>query len=65
MKRYASFKELRAEGVFSNWMDPQRKIAAGFPAPLEFGPNTVRWDRDEVEAWIQSRPRRHLKNQPA
>ena len=36
-----------------------RKIRDGtFPAPMELGPNAVGWPEDEVEAWLESRPRR-------
>lgn len=36
-----------------------RDVRAGrFPAPLEIGPNSVAWYRDEIEAWKASRPRR-------
>ena len=27
-----------------------------FPQPVELGPNTVAWRREDVEAWIASRP---------
>ena len=34
-----------------------RKIAAGeFPPPIRIGPNCVRWDEDQLEAWKASRP---------
>ena len=29
----------------------------GFPAPIQLSKKAVRWRRDEVEAWIASRPR--------
>lgn len=29
--------------------------AGTFPAPVELGPNTVAWRREDVEAWIASR----------
>lgn len=60
-KRYARYAELHAEGIFANRMDAARKVAAGFPAPIELGPNTIAWDRAEVEEWIASRPRRRPK----
>jgi hypothetical protein len=62
-KRYARFKELLAEGIFSNRMDAARKVAGGFPQPIELGPNTIAWDRDEVEQWLASRPRRGKRKQ--
>jgi predicted DNA-binding transcriptional regulator AlpA len=64
-RRYIRFKELQEEGVFANRMDAWRKVAAGFPAAIELGPNTVAWDRDEVEAWLAGRPRRCKKPKQA
>jgi prophage regulatory protein len=32
--------------------------ANAFPAPLEIGPNAIGWPTHEVDAWIQTRPRR-------
>ena len=35
-----------------------RKIRAGrFPAPVQMGPNSIAWYRDEVEAYVDSPPR--------
>ena len=35
-----------------------QKIQAGeFPAPLSLGARAVGWREDEVQAWIDSRPR--------
>lgn len=31
--------------------------AGSFPRRLKLGPNRVGWRADEVEAWIESRPR--------
>ena len=28
-----------------------------FPAPIQLGPNSVGWLREEIEEWIASRPR--------
>lgn len=36
----------------------RRLIAKGeFPAPLELGPGSVGWRSDEVQAWLDARPR--------
>ena len=36
-----------------------RRIKAGtFPAPIEVGPNILGWFEDEIEEWLNSRPRR-------
>ena len=28
-----------------------------FPEPLQVGPKAVRWRADEIQAWVDSRPR--------
>jgi len=33
-----------------------RKVGA-FPEPLAVGENSVAWREDEIDAWIESRPR--------
>ena len=36
-----------------------RDIKAGkFPAPVEIGANKLGWFEDEIQAWLESRPRR-------
>ena len=36
-----------------------RDVRAGrFPAPIELGVNSIGWFEDEVEDWLDSRPRR-------
>lgn len=56
------YKQLVQEGIFSNRMDAKRKQELqGFPAAIELGPNTIAWDRAEVDEWIASRPRRRPK----
>lgn len=36
----------------------RRMVAAGtFPAPLQLGPDAVAWRSDEVQAWLDDRPR--------
>ena len=35
-----------------------RKVARGtFPRPIQLGPGRVGWRSDEVEDWLQARPR--------
>jgi predicted DNA-binding transcriptional regulator AlpA len=29
-----------------------------FPAPFQLGPNSVAWFEDEIDDWLNSRPRR-------
>jgi prophage regulatory protein len=36
-----------------------RDVRAGrFPAPVELGPNSIAWYRNEVDTWKAGRPRR-------
>ena len=36
-----------------------RRLRAGdFPRPIQLGPNSVGWRDSEIEAWLESRPRR-------
>ena len=28
-----------------------------FPAPVQLGPNAIGWYEDEIDAWLESRPR--------
>lgn len=37
----------------------------GFPAPIQLSKKCVRWRRDEVEAWLASRPRANGERIPA
>ncbi len=60
-KQYVRYKELAERGVFRDRMDAARKVAAGFPKPIEMGPNSIAWDIHEVEAWLAQRPRRTPK----
>jgi len=43
------------KGRVQRWRD----IKAGkFPAPVEIGANRIGWFEDEIDAWLDSRPRR-------
>jgi hypothetical protein len=49
---------MKERGYFNDRTAAARAIDRGFPAPIEFGPNTLAWDLDEVEEYVSSRPRR-------
>ena len=34
-----------------------RDPADDFPAPVQLGPNAIGWYEDEIDAWLESRPR--------
>ena len=39
-----------------------RDVRAGrFPAPVELGPNSVGWFEDELDEWLDNRPRRNYR----
>ena len=55
VRGYKGLKERIGTSRVQVWRD----IKAGkFPAPLELGPNSVGWYEDEIDAWLESRPRR-------
>lgn len=35
-----------------------------FPEPVQIGPNKIGWYEDEVEAWLESRPRGFMPMRP-
>ena len=37
------------------WRDVKAKR---FPAPIVLGPSSIGWYEDEIDAWLESRPRR-------
>jgi predicted DNA-binding transcriptional regulator AlpA len=61
-RRFARFKEMKERGYFNDRMAARRAVERGFPSPIELGPNTITWDLDEVESYIDSRPRRTPKS---
>jgi hypothetical protein len=55
--RKLSFRDLKTGGVVNNRVTLKRRIDKhGFPPGALYGPNSRRWDEDEVMAWIASRP---------
>ena len=43
-----------------------RMIREGsFPAPVELSPNKLGWFEDEIDAWLESRPRRTYRPEEA
>ncbi|MGB8899195.1 MAG: AlpA family phage regulatory protein [Methylocella sp.] len=60
---YINYRWLVDNGVMPNRTTLARSIEKfDFPAPLELGKNRIAWNRDEVEAWLASRPRRGPKH---
>jgi len=59
MTSFVSFRYLQAEGIMPNRMTLARSIQNfGFPRPIELGKNRIAWRLEEIEQWVQSRPRR-------
>lgn len=60
--RVLSFDELKPErGIGFCREQIRRLVKAGkFPRPIELGENRVAWRVDEVDAWLEARPRRKL-----
>jgi predicted DNA-binding transcriptional regulator AlpA len=61
-------KEQVAEylGVHPSTIDRyKRDPPSGFPEPYWLTPTNPRWSRDEVEAWVASRPRKCPSNRGA
>lgn len=56
------YRYLEEQGIISNRMQLARAIEKyGFPRPIAIGANTLAWEREEVETWLKSRPRRTPK----
>jgi predicted DNA-binding transcriptional regulator AlpA len=54
-RRFISYQDLVACGIFSNRVTLQRAIRHyGFPGPYKIG-RRVCWDEAEVDAWMESR----------
>jgi predicted DNA-binding transcriptional regulator AlpA len=54
---YLRYPDLVAAGVVTSWMAVNRLIdAENFPPGVLLSANTRAWRRDEVEAWLASRP---------
>ena len=34
-----------------------RDVDDDFPAPIQLGPNSIGWYEDEIDAWLERRPR--------
>ena len=42
--------------TYHNWVE-----AGLFPKPVQTGPNSIGWYADEIEEWLESRPRGFLR----
>ena len=58
-KEWLSFKDLQDAGILTNWQTLKLwQQNCGFPVGKLFGPNSRRWSKSEIDAWIASRPER-------
>ena len=56
------FRYLQEHGIVNDRMALARAIQKyGFPKPVALGENTLAWRSEEVETWLDSRPRRTPK----
>lgn len=57
------YRYLRENGIVNDRVALARSIERyGFPKPLALGRNTIAWHLDEVEKWLESRPRHAPKS---
>jgi hypothetical protein len=54
---WLSFSDLEQAGIVSNWQTLNTWIdRRGFPSGHMLGPNSRRWRKSEVDAWLATRP---------
>ena len=56
---WLSFRDLQKAGVVKNWptlLSWQDDPKIAFPRGRLFGPNSRRWRKTEIDAWIELRP---------
>jgi predicted DNA-binding transcriptional regulator AlpA len=57
------YRYLKENGIVNDRVALARSIERyGFPKPLALGDNTIAWHLDEVEKWLESRPRHAPKS---
>ena len=57
LRRQLRFRDLKAQGVVSNWVTLNNWIdEKGFPPGRLIGANTRVWDEAEVVAWLEAQP---------
>lgn len=55
-KRIARYPDLKKRGITNSRVTLSRWIEKyGFPRPYQLGPNSIGWDEDEVDAWLEQR----------
>ncbi len=57
LPRYLTFQQLREEYGIPRSTAYRYIAQAGMPRPLQFGLNSVRFDKNEIEEWLANRPR--------
>jgi prophage regulatory protein len=57
-RRVSRLPQVMARVGYKDRVTIWRKVQCGeFPAPIQLGPNAIGWFDDEVDAWLESRPR--------
>ncbi len=57
LPRYITFQQLRDAYGIPRSTAYRYMAQAGMPKPLQFGLNSVRFSKDEIEEWLANRPR--------
>jgi predicted DNA-binding transcriptional regulator AlpA len=56
--RFLRFADLKERGVINNWQTLRRWIEReAIPPGIMLGPNCRAWAEDEIDAWLDSRPK--------
>jgi predicted DNA-binding transcriptional regulator AlpA len=58
MKKLAGFNDLKARNIVKNRPTLKKMIERdGFPPGIKLGPRLRKWDEQEVDTWLESRPK--------
>ena len=56
-KLWLSFNDMKTLGIVTNWQSLRHwQQHHGFPTGRLFAANSRRWSREEIDAWLASRP---------
>lgn len=62
MRKILDWKTLKTLVPYARQHIPRLEAAGKFPVRVQLGDCRVGWYEDEVEAWIESRPRREYRS---
>ena len=61
LPRYITFQQLREEYGIPRASAYRYMKQADMPKPIQFGLNSVRFDKEEIETWLANRPRADIQ----